>query len=256
MRERDSARPVAGRFRFRLDRRQRDRDSSHRVGLPARESASISFSRFAGGPVRVASITTLAIVVSSLGLAPATGHRSPPLATAVFAGGCFWSVEAIFEHVRGVTDAVSGFSGASLEARDYVRPFRGTTGYAETVKVTYDSTQVSYDQLLRVFFTVAHDPTEVDRQGPDEGAEYRSVIFFVNDAQRRAALAYIDSLEKTKSLKAAIATQVAPFKSFRVAPEEHQNFVVKNPTSAYVVNYDLPKLEHFRHDLPALFREH
>ena len=174
----------------------------------------------------------------------------------MFAGGCFWSVEAVFEHVRGVTDAVSGFSGASLKAGDYVRPFRGTTGYAETVKVTYDSTKVSYETLLRVFFTVAHDPTEVDRQGPDEGAEYRSVIFFVTDTQRRAALAYIDTLEKTKSLKAPVATQVAPFRSFRVAPEEHQNFVVKNPTSAYVVNYDLPKLEHFRHEMPALFREH
>jgi peptide-methionine (S)-S-oxide reductase len=193
----------------------------------------------------------------SLTMSPSLDHVTPkPLSTAVFAGGCFWSVEAVFEHVRGVTDAVSGFSGASLKAGDYVRPFRGTTGYAETVKVTYDSTTVSYEELLRVFFTVAHDPTEVDRQGPDDGAEYRSVIFFVNDAQRRASLAYIDSLEKSKTFKSPIATQVAPFRSFRVAAEEHQNFVLKNPNVPYVVTYDLPKLEHFRHDLPALFREH
>jgi len=174
----------------------------------------------------------------------------------VFAGGCFWSVEAVFEHVRGVTDAVSGFSGGSLKAGDYVRPFRGTTGYAETVKVTYDSTKVSYAELLRVFFTIAHDPTEVDRQGPDDGAEYRSVIFFVNDSQRRASLAYIDSLEKSKTFEHPIATQVAPFRTFKVAPEEHQNFVVKNPNAPYVMTYDLPKIEHFRHEIPGLFREH
>ena len=207
--------------------------------------------------MRPTSIVTLSVIAASIGLAPVSPPRRPPaLATAVFAGGCFWSVEAVYEHMRGVTEAVSGFSGASLKAGDYVRPFGGTTGYAETVKVTYDSTQVSYDELLRVFFTIAHDPTQVDRQGPDEGAEYRSVIFFVNDGQRRAALAYIDSLEKSRTFKSAIATQVAPFRSFRVAPEEHQNFVTKNPNAPYVVNYDLPKIEHFRHELPALFREH
>ena len=206
--------------------------------------------------MRIHSIAALALALaSSLGMVHPPHRQAKPLSTAVFAGGCFWSVEAVFEHTRGVTDAVSGFSGGSLKSQDYVRPFRGTTGYAETVKVTYDSTQVSYADLLRVFFTVAHDPSQVDRQGPDDGAEYRSVIFFVNDAQRRASLAFIDSLEKSRAFENPIATQVAPFKSFRVAPEEHQDFVEKNPKAPYVVTYDLPKLDHFRHQLPGLFRE-
>src|SRR3954462_6142241 len=166
--------------------------------------------------------TTMAAPLPSPTMDPAPAAKGPQ--TVVFAGGCFWGVEAVFRHVRGVTSAVSGFAGGDLAARNYVRAFRGTRGDAEAVKVTYDSTQVSYADLLRIFFTVAHDPTQVDRQEPDDGAQYRSVIFFVKEGQRRAALAFIDSLDKSKRLAGPVATQLAPLRAFHVAPPQHQDF--------------------------------
>jgi peptide-methionine (S)-S-oxide reductase len=174
--------------------------------------------------------------------------------TAVFAGGCFWGVEAVFEHLKGVTDAVSGFSGGSAGAAHYETVSMGNTGHAESVEVTYDPGQITYGQLLKVFFSVAHDPTELNRQGPDTGTQYRSAIFYANDEQKRIAEAYIQQLDDAKAFSRRIVTQVAPLKGFYPAEAYHQNFVERNPTYPYVVYNDLPKLSHLKKAYPQLCR--
>ena len=187
----------------------------------------------------------------------AWGERPPPPepATAVFAAGCYWTVEAVFEHVRGVLDVTSGVAGRQLERGRYARPAGGSTGVAEAVRVTWDPARVSYAELLQVFFAAAHDPTEVDRQGPDVGTRYRSVIFYTNDAQRAEALAAIARLERAKAFPRPVATQVAPLDAFREVPPDEQDFVARNPDHPYVKAWDHPRLERFRAVLPQLFRE-
>lgn len=187
--------------------------------------------------------------------APATDVKAPAAehsATAVFAGGCFWGVSAVFEHVRGVTDVVSGFSGGTVATGNYELVSTGRTGEAESAKVTYDPSQVSYGQLLQVFFAVAHDPTELNYQGPDEGTQYRSAIFYMNDDQKRVAQAYIQQLTDAKVFKHKIVTQVAPFHGFYAAEEYHQHFLDKNPTYPYIVYNDLPKLRNLKKQFPDL----
>ena len=204
-------------------------------------------------------MTRLAVLSVALLLAPpvsrrAPASRTPAQATAYFAGGCFWGVEAVFEHVKGVTDAVSGFAtGADSAVNGPLRP--GHTGYAETVRVTYDPSQVSYDQLLRIFFTVAHDPTELDRQGPDVGAEYRSTVFYETDEQARATLAFMSGLAAAHTVEGSIVTEVVRLRQFSPAPAAHQDFMQHNPTAPYVVINDKPKIARLRHDFPALFRD-
>ena len=182
----------------------------------------------------------------------ADGPKASGKQTAVFAGGCFWGVEAVFENVKGVSDVVSGYAGGPVGKAHYEQVSTGTTGHAESVQVTYDPTQVSYGQLLKVFFAVAHDPTEMNRQGPDTGPQYRSAIFFANDEQKRVADAYIAQLNDAHVFKKPIVTQLTPLKGFYAAEAEHQDFLRRNPTYPYIVVNDQPKVDHLKRDFPAL----
>jgi peptide-methionine (S)-S-oxide reductase len=183
--------------------------------------------------------------------APAAGGTQ----TAVLAGGCFWGVQAVFQHVNGVSRAVSGYSGGAKANPTYEDVLTETTGHAESVQITYDPAKVSYGTLLRVFFSVAHDPTQLDRQGPDEGPSYRSNIFYMNDAQKRVADAYIAQLDAARVFDSKIMTRVDRYTAFYRAEEYHQNFLIKHPTHPYIVINDLPKLSNFKRLLPALYRE-
>jgi peptide-methionine (S)-S-oxide reductase len=177
-------------------------------------------------------------------------------ATAVFAGGCFWGVEAVFERLNGVTNAVSGFAGGSSATAHYEIVSTGTTGHAESVEVTYDPSKISYGKLLEVFFSVAHDPTELNRQGPDEGTQYRSAIFYSDAEQKRVAEAYIHQLTAAKVFRDPIVTQVVPLKGFYRAEEYHQHFLDRNPSNPYIVYNDLPKVKHLQEQFPQLCARH
>lgn len=195
---------------------------------------------------------------SARGQVPAfAGPSGPSSATpqiAVLAGGCFWGVDAVFKHVRGVTSVVSGYSGGGAATAEYEVVSTGATGHAESVQITFDPSQVSYATLLRVFFSVALDPTELNRQGPDVGAQYRSVIFYANDEQRQIATAYIDQLNRAKVFPRPIVTQVVALKRFYPAEAYHQNFLARHPDYPYIVYNDLPKLRALKRDFPALRR--
>ena len=175
------------------------------------------------------------------------------LQTAVFAGGCFWGVEAVFEHVKGVTDVKSGYSGGEAKTADYDKVSEGDTGHAEAVKVTFDPTKISYKELLTIFFSVAHDPTELNRQGPDTGTQYRSAIFYSDDEQKTAAAAYIDELTKAKTLAKPIVTEVTPLKAFYTAEAYHQDYLVRHPDQPYIVINDKPKVEDLKKRFPTLY---
>jgi peptide-methionine (S)-S-oxide reductase len=182
---------------------------------------------------------------------PAAVAKGPQ--TAVFAGGCFWGVEAVFRHVKGVSSAVSGYAGGSANTADYQMVTSGTTGHAESVKVTYDPAQVSYGQLLKVFFSVAHDPTQLNRQGPDYGTQYRSAIFTTSDEQKRVAQAYVAQLDKAKVFGRAIVTEVVALPAFYPAEAYHQNYLALHPTQPYIVFNDLPKLANLKTQFPDLY---
>jgi peptide-methionine (S)-S-oxide reductase len=174
--------------------------------------------------------------------------------TAVLAGGCFWGIEAVFERLAGVKDVVSGFAGGGKASARYELVSTGTTGHAEAVKITYDAKQVSYGQLLKVFFAVAHDPTQLNRQGPDEGPQYRSSIFYATAQQKAVAEAYIKQLNAAHTFRRPIVTTVVSLEGFYPAEPYHQDFVARNPDYPYVVFNDLPKLEHLRKLLPELVK--
>jgi peptide-methionine (S)-S-oxide reductase len=175
--------------------------------------------------------------------------------TAVLAGGCFWGVDAVFKHVKGVSSVVSGYSGGNAATADYETVSTGTTGHAESVKITYDPSQVRYADLLRIFFSVATDPIELNRQGPDTGTQYRSVIFYASEDQRQIAQAYIGQLNGAKVFSKPIVTQVVPLKAFFPAEQYHQNFLARHPNYPYIVYNDLPKLRELRKQFPNLFKE-
>jgi peptide-methionine (S)-S-oxide reductase len=181
-------------------------------------------------------------------LAPATGIQ-----TAVFAGGCFWGVEAVFEHLKGVTQVVSGYAGGSAETAKYDVVSSGSTGHAESVRITYDPARISFGQLLQVFFSVAHDPTELNRQGPDTGTQYRSAVFFGSDAQKRVTEAYIAQLQAAHAFPRPIVTQVAPLKAFYEAEAYHQDYLAHHPTQPYIVINDLPKIGNLERQFPTLY---
>ena len=174
--------------------------------------------------------------------------------TAVFAGGCFWGVQAVFQHVKGVVSATSGYSGGPSVAAEYEVVSTGTTGHAESVKVVFDPSKISYGQLLKVFFSVAHDPTELNRQGPDTGTQYRSVIFYGNDQQKRIAQAYIAQLGESKVFPRTIVTQVVPLKAFYPAEAYHQNYATLHPDNPYIKYNDLPKVSNLQQQFPNLYR--
>jgi peptide-methionine (S)-S-oxide reductase len=174
--------------------------------------------------------------------------------TAVLAGGCFWGVEAVFEQMNGVSDVVSGYAGGSQMTAHYSVVSSGITSHAESVKITFDPAKVSYGRLLKVFFAVAHDPTQLNRQGPDEGRQYRSSIFYANDEQKSIAEAYIAQLEKAHIFNRRIVTAVVPLEGFYAAEDYHQNFLAQHPDYPYIVVNDLPKLRALNAEFPELVK--
>ncbi len=173
--------------------------------------------------------------------------------TAVFAGGCFWGIEAVFDHVKGVKSSVSGYSGGTQATAHYDIVSTGTTGHAESVQIVYDPSQVSYGQLLQIFFSV-HDPTELNRQGPDDGTQYRTAIFYTDEEQKRVAEAYIDQLNRAKVFKQRIVTQIVPLKAFYKAEDYHQDYLVHHPNQPYIVINDLPKVAYLRQQFQQLYK--
>jgi peptide-methionine (S)-S-oxide reductase len=173
--------------------------------------------------------------------------------TAVFAGGCFWGTQAVFERVKGVIETTAGYAGGSAKTATYDQVVTETTGHAESVEVVYDPSRITYGQLLRIFFSVAHDPTELDRQGPDVGTSYRSAIFYTNDEQKRIATAYIAQLDTAKVFPKRIVTEITPLKGFYRAEQYHQDYALKNPTSPYIQICDLPKIRALKQQFPELF---
>jgi len=172
---------------------------------------------------------------------------------AVVAGGCFWGIQAVFQHVKGVINATSGYSGGAANTAQYESVSTGDTGHAESVKITYDPSQITYGQLLRVFFSVAHDPTQLNRQGPDSGTQYRSVVFYNSDEQKRIAEAYIAQVDKARVFARPIVTQVVPLKAFYPAEAYHQDYAVNHPNNPYIVYNDAPKVAHLQQHFPELY---
>src|SRR5438445_5143228 len=220
-------------------------------------------SRFLLRMSRMLFIVTFACVTAYAGDRPTAALTNPvldaPIAatkgeqTAVLAGGCFWGVQAVFQHVKGVITATSGYSGGRAKTAEYELVSTGETGHAESVKITYDPSQITYGQLLRVFFSVAHDPTQLNRQGPDTGSQYRSAIFYNTDDQRRIAEAYIAQLEKAKAFARPIVTQVVQLKAFYPAEAYHQDYAAHHPDNPYIIYNDAPKVAHLRQQFPDLY---
>jgi peptide-methionine (S)-S-oxide reductase len=200
-------------------------------------------------------IRALVAVVVLATLSFASTARAATLQTAVFAGGCFWGVEAVFEHVKGVKAVVSGYAGGTVVNPDYETVTSGRTGHAEVVKVTFDPAVVSYETLLAVFFTVAHNPTELNRQGPDVGTQYRSAIFFTNAEQQKSATTVIAQLTQAKAFSRPIVTQVAPLSKFYDAEKYHQNYLYSHTDQPYIVYNDLPKIDALKKQYPALWEK-
>jgi peptide-methionine (S)-S-oxide reductase len=210
-----------------------------------------------------------AIVAAALGAAPAfAGEQAVPLPapaqdvtatanteTAVFAGGCFWGVQAVFQHTKGVLNAVSGYAGGDKSTAQYEVVGSGLTGHAESVQITYDPKQVSYGRLLQIFFSVAHDPTQYNRQGPDTGPQYRSAVFYSTPQQKDVTEKYIAQLEAAKVFPKHIVTQVAPLKGFYAAEGYHQDYATLHPNSLYIATYDAPKVANLKATMPQVYRD-
>jgi peptide-methionine (S)-S-oxide reductase len=215
------------------------------LGLPAVALLAV----LTGVPYSLSSSKTVQIPEPTATLATPSGSQ-----TIVLAGGCFWGMEGIFEHLKGVSKVVSGYAGGSAKDATYERIGTGQTGHAEAIQVTYEPSKISYGQLLKVYFAVAHDPTQLNQQGPDSGTQYRSAIFFRNASQKQVAQAYIDQLNTARVFKAAIATQLSPLTQFYEAEEYHQNFIARNPNYPYVVVHDLPKIKALQIQFPELYK--
>ncbi len=208
---------------------------------------------FAPAPQTTATQTTVAMrqkLEPAIDLPAKTGQQ-----TIVLAGGCFWGVEGVFEKLQGVSNVVSGYTGGTANTANYGVVSSGTTGHAEAVQITYDPQQISFGQLLKVFFVVAHNPTEIDRQGPDRGAQYRSAIFFTDSEQQRVAQAYIDQLNRAKIFPQPIATKLTTLDKFYPAEEHHQNFIQHNPNYPYVLMHDRPKLDQLQQQFPEMVKK-
>ena len=182
--------------------------------------------------------------------------QEPGKETAVFAGGCFWGTQSVFERVKGVVATTAGYAGGSADTASYAQVTTETTGHAESVKVVYDPAQISYGQLLRIYFSVAHDPTQLNRQGPDVGTSYRSAIFYSDEEQRRIAKAYIAQLDEERVFSSRIVTEVTPLKGFYDAESYHQDYALHNPDNPYILVCDRPKIEALKQLYPELFREY
>src|SRR5882757_6239687 len=173
--------------------------------------------------------------------------------TAVLSGGCFWGVQGVYEHVKGVEKVVSGYAGGERSTAQYETVSSGTTGHAESVQITFDPAVISYGQLLQIAFSVVHDPTQLNRQGPDAGTQYRSEIFYRDDDQKRIAQAYISQLDQSHAFARPIVTRVDPLKGFYPAERYHQDYLINNPTQPYIAIYDIPKIQNFRQTFPELY---
>ena len=196
-------------------------------------------------------ISSLVLILS---MTPFSSASAKALETAVFAGGCFWGVDAVFKHVKGVTEVVSGYSGGEANTAHYDMVSEGTTGHAESVSVRFDPAQISYQQLLKVFFSVAHNPTQLNFQGPDVGSQYRSAIFYTTPEQQQQAQSQIQQLTAARTFSLPIVTQVVPLKQFYAAEDHHQNYLALHPYQPYIVMHDKPKLEQLRKQFPALYQ--
>jgi peptide-methionine (S)-S-oxide reductase len=194
-----------------------------------------------------------ALLIFSLGVFSSV-NAAPAEQTAVFAGGCFWGVDAVFKHVKGVTHVESGYAGGNAATAHYEMVSEGNTGHAESVRVRFDPARISYQQLLQIFFSVAHDPTQLNRQGPDTGTQYRSAIFYTSAEQQKIAQSYIQQLTAAHKFSAPIVTQVVPLQQFYPAEDYHQNYLALHPYQPYIVFNDMPKLEQLRKQFPALYQ--
>jgi peptide-methionine (S)-S-oxide reductase len=183
-------------------------------------------------------------------------HTEAKRETAVFAGGCFWGVQAVFQRLKGVTDTTAGYSGGTADTATYSQVSSETTSHAESVKVVYDPSRISYGTLLRIFFSVVHDPTQLNRQGPDVGTSYRSVIFYTTPEQQKVAAAYIAQLEVAKVFPKPIVTQVVPLKAFYNGEDYHQDYAEKNPNNPYIQVCDVPKIAALKEQFPELFQDY
>jgi peptide-methionine (S)-S-oxide reductase len=221
------------------------------LGLAAFAYSGINLFRSSDTVAYRPSASAINVVDPAIDLPKSSVKKSQTL---VIGGGCFWGVEGVFEKLKGVSAVVSGFSGGNGETAHYEVVATGLTGHAEVVEITYDPEQVSYGQLLKVFFAIAHDPTQLDRQGPDSGPQYRSAIFFNNPDEQRVAKAYIEQLNQSKVFAAPIVTQLAPLDRFYEAEGYHQNFIQRNPRYPYVVVHDLPKLAQLKQQFPNLLK--
>ncbi len=202
------------------------------------------------GPARAEGETTpLPNPAADAPLAKAAGQQ-----TAVFAAGCFWGIEAVFKHVTGVISSTSGYSGGSAESATYEQVSRGSTGHAEAVKVVYDPSKISYGRLLKILFSVAHDPTQFNRQGPDTGTQYRSAIFFANEEQQKIAQTYVNQLQAARVYRKPVVTQITPLKAFYQAEDYHLDYLARNPFQPYIMINDLPKLAALKKEFPELYR--
>jgi peptide-methionine (S)-S-oxide reductase len=202
--------------------------------------------------LRAIALLSFAVVPASALSSASVAKASPALDTVVVAGGCFWGVQGVFQHVKGVVSATSGYSGGTVANPDYEQVSTGRTGHAEAVRVVYDPAKVSYGQLLEVFFTVAHDPTQLNRQGPDVGPQYRSAVFYTSDAQRQATQAYVAQLQKGGR---KVVTQVSPLRGFTVAEAYHQDYATLHPEQPYIRYNDLPKIVHLKEQYPQLWSD-
>jgi peptide-methionine (S)-S-oxide reductase len=233
------------------------------VGEPAKWSRGVFVFRFSAHILLVFLVLVAGTVACSAGNASAVAVPAPVVdaakvansgeQTAVVAGGCFWGIQAVFQHVKGVISATSGYSGGDARTAKYEVVSTGETGHAESVKITYDPSQITFGELLRVFFSVAHDPMQLNRQGPDEGSQYRSVIFYGNDEQKKIAQAYIAQLDRAKVFPRAIVTQVVPLAAFYPAEAYHQDYATRHPDQPYIVYNDAPKVAHLRQQFPELY---
>jgi peptide-methionine (S)-S-oxide reductase len=204
--------------------------------------------RATSGASRQSSVPIAAPLADATATAPAED-------TAVFAGGCFWGIEAVFEHVKGVKSAVSGYAGGTTANPSYEQVSSGDTGHAEVVRVIYDPSQVSYGKLLQILFSVAHDPTQLNRQGPDHGTQYRSAIFYNSTQQQQVAEGYIKQLTAAKTFSRPIVTEVAKLRAFFPAEEYHQDYLVRNPNQPYIVIHDKPKVAALKKQFPTIYRD-
>ena len=219
---------------------------------------SRSFFRFLAVLLTISTLGCNAITTAAVVTIPDPALDAPLAATkgeqtAVLAGGCFWGLEAVFEHVKGVVNVTSGYSGGAADTARYELVGTDETGHAESVRITYDPSQVTYGQLLKVFFSVAHDPTQLNRQGPDTGTQYRSAVFYSNEDQKRIAEAYIAQLNQAKIFERSIVTRVEALKAFYEAEAYHQDYARHHPDQPYIVIHDLPKVANLRRQFPDLY---